>query len=86
MGIKSLTNAIKKKSPDSIENLNLYQLSGKRVIVDASLIIYQQLLNTPDGRLFKNKHGKITNHITGLFYKIMNLLLSYIWDASNFYQ
>jgi len=74
MGIKSLTNAIKKKSPNSIENLNLYQLSGKRVIVDASLIIYQQLLNTPDGRLFKNKGGKITNHITGLFYKIMNYI------------
>ena len=41
--------------------------------VDASLIIYQQLLNNQKA-FFKNKEGKITNHITGLFYKIMNYI------------
>ena len=74
MGIKSLTQTIKKNSPNAIENNNLYQLSGKKVAVDASLIIYQQLLSNRKG-FFRNKEGKITNHITGLFYKIINYLM-----------
>lgn len=73
MGIKSLTQTIKKNAPDSITNQNLYKLSGKKVAVDASLIIYQQLLSNKKG-FFRNKEGKITNHITGLFYKIINYL------------
>jgi len=71
MGIKSLTPSIKKYSPNSIVHDNLYKLSGKRVAVDASLIIYQQLLRH---QLLKNKKGEITNHITGLFYKLVNYL------------
>ena len=63
MGIKSLTQTIKKFSPDSITNENLYKLSGKKVAVDASLIIYQQLLSNQK-KFFYNKEGKITNHIT----------------------
>ena len=71
MGIKSLTQSIKKCAPESIVHDNLYKLSGKRVAVDASLIIYQQLLRH---QLLKNKKGEITNHITGLFYKLVNYL------------
>jgi flap endonuclease-1 len=71
MGIKSLTQSIKKCAPHSIVHDNLYKLSGKRVAVDASLIIYQQLLRH---QLLKNKKGEITNHITGLFYKLVNYL------------
>ena len=68
MGIKSLTQIIKREAPESIKHDNLYKLSGKRVAVDASLIIYQQLLRH---QLLRNKKGEITNHITGLFYKIV---------------
>ena len=74
MGIKSLTKSIQKFSPDSIQSVNLYKLTGSRVAVDASLMIYQQLLKSPKGKVFKNTEGKITNHITGLFYKIMNYI------------
>lgn len=84
MGIKSLTQTVKKYAPDSIVNENLYKLSGKKVAVDASLIIYQQLLS--NNKLFYNKEGKITNHITGLFYKIINYItldieLIFIFDG-----
>ena len=65
MGIKSLTQTIRKYAPDSISNDNLYKLSGKKVAVAASLIIYQQLLS--NRKAFFYKDGKITNHITGLF-------------------
>jgi len=86
MGIKSLTKTIQRFSPDSIQVENLYKLSGKRVAVDASLVIYQQLLKCPKGKLFKNSKDKITNHITGLFYKIMNYVslnieLIFIFDG-----
>jgi len=83
MGIKSLTQTIKKESPNSITHENLYKLSGKKVAVDASLIIYQQLLSH---RLLKNTEGEITNHITGLFYKIvkylsLNIELLFVFDG-----
>ena len=72
MGIKSLTQSIQKYSPESIQTENLYKLSGKKVAVDASLIIYQQLLNKT--KIYKNGDGKMTNHISGIFYKIMNYI------------
>ena len=71
MGIKSLTQIIKKECPNGIKYDNLYKLSGKRVAVDASLIIYQQLLSH---YLKRNKKGEVTNHITGLFYKLINYI------------
>ena len=52
MGIKSLTQSIKRECPNGIKHENLSILSGKRVAVDASLIIYQQLLSH---NLLKNK-------------------------------
>ena len=86
MGIKSLTKTINMYCPQAIINDNLYKLSGKKVAVDASLIIYQQLLRKPDSRLSKNSKGEITNHITGIFYKIMNYIslnieLIFIFDG-----
>jgi flap endonuclease-1 len=74
MGIKNLTKTIRSEAPESIVNENLYKLSGKKVAVDASLLIYKQLLNNPKHKLFHNSKGKMTNHITGLFYKIMNYI------------
>ena len=71
MGIKSLTQIIRKECPNGIKHESLSSLSGKKVAVDASLIIYQQLLRH---QLLKNKKGEITNHITGLFYKLVNYL------------
>ena len=73
MGIKGLTKTITKYSPESVTNENLYKLSGKKVAVDASLILYQQLLKSP-GKIFRNSKGQITSHITGVFYKIMNYI------------
>ena len=86
MGIKSLTQIIKRNSPESITHENLYKLSGKKVAVDASLVIYQNLLNIGNRPLFKNSDGKITNHLSGLFYKIvqylsLNIELIFIFDG-----
>ena len=60
MGIKSLTQIIKRECPNGIKHDSLSNLSGKKVAVDASLIIYQNLLNIGNRPLFKNSNGKIT--------------------------
>ena len=72
MGIKSLTKLIKIHSPDSIETSQLHKLSGKRVGVDASLFIYQCLMN--GNKLLTNSDNKVTSHISGIFYKNVNYL------------
>lgn len=75
MGIKSLTKLIKANSPDSIETSQLYKLSGKRVAIDASLYIYQCLMNVRyNGKSLTNDDDKVTSHISGIFYKNINLL------------
>ena len=75
MGIKSLTKLIKLHSPDSIETDQLHKLSGKRVGVDASLFIYQCLMNVRyGGKSLTNNEEKVTSHISGIFYKNVNYL------------
>lgn len=76
MGIKSLTYLIKQKgSPKCIETKKIYELSGKRIAIDASLFIYQSLINIrKGGESYKNKNGDTISHILGIFYKTSNLL------------
>ena len=75
MGIKSLTKLIKQNAEKSIETKKLYQLSGKKVAIDASIFIYQYLMNIRnDNKLLKNKNGDTTSHISGIFYKTVNYL------------
>ena len=75
MGIKSLTKLIKVNSPDSIETSQLHKLSGKKVAIDASLFIYQCLINIRyNGKSLKNRNDKVTSHISGIFYKTINYL------------
>ena len=87
MGIKSLTKLIKNKSPDSINTSQYHKLSGKRIAIDASLYIYQCLMNVRhDGKYLTNNDDKVTSHISGIFYKNINLLSNnitpvYIFDG-----
>ena len=75
MGIKSLTKLIKTNSPDSIETSQYHKLTGKKVAVDASLFIYQCLMNIRNnGKYLTNNDNKVTSHISGIFYKNVNLL------------
>ena len=82
MGIKSLTKLIKNNTNNSIENINLYQLSNKRVAIDASLFIYKSLIaiNT------KGSNNKNIGHIIGIFnktinYLSLNIIPIYIFDG-----
>src|SRR3989344_1442237 len=63
-------------------------LKGKIIAVDASNIIYQFLssIRQADGTPLMDKKGKITSHLSGLFYRNINLMqeglkLFYVFDG-----
>jgi len=59
------------KTPVKLENL-----SGKIIAIDAYNAIYQflSIIRQPDGTPLKDSTGKITSHLSGLFYRTSNLL------------
>lgn len=56
--------------------LNLEDLSGKSVAVDAFNTLYQFIatIRQPDGTPLKDRDGKITSHLSGLFHRTAALL------------
>jgi flap endonuclease-1 len=56
--------------------VDLKSLSGKSVAIDAYNALYQFLaiIRQPDGTPLKDSSGKITSHLSGLFYRTANLL------------
>jgi flap endonuclease-1 len=70
MGIKGLTQLIKKNSPESIKHVGLYTMKEKRVAIDTSIFLYKSLMNVrTKGDYLRNKDGKVVSHIQGLYYK-----------------
>tara|TARA_B100001248_G_scaffold239371_1_gene204580 strand:- start:434 stop:1408 length:975 start_codon:yes stop_codon:yes gene_type:complete len=70
MGIKGLTQLVKKNSPDSIKHVGLYTMKDKRVAIDTSIFLYKSLMNVRSkGDYLRNKDGKVVSHIQGLYYK-----------------
>jgi flap endonuclease-1 len=88
MGIKGLTQLLKKYAPESYEHTKLYTLSGKRVAIDASLYIYQSLIMyRKNGDYIRDKNGRNISHILGIMNKTIlylsyNIIPIYIFDGS----
>ncbi len=64
------------------------ELKGKTLAIDASNVIYQFLssIRQQDGTPLMDKKGRITSHLSGLFYRNINLLqegikLIYVFDG-----
>ena len=75
MGIKGLTSLIKKQSPNSIETISLYTLSGKKVAIDTSIFLYKSLANVRhNGDYLRNNDGEVVSHIIGIFNKTIQYL------------
>ena len=69
-------------------NIKLSDLSNKIIAVDAFNTIHQFLatIRGSTGELLSNSHGEITSHLSGLFYRNINLLaegikLVYVFDG-----
>jgi len=56
--------------------VKLEDLSGKVIAIDAYNAIYQflSIIRQPDGTPLKDSTGKITSHLSGLFYRTSNLV------------
>ena len=72
----------------SFKELSLKDLSGKVIVVDAMNALYQFLaiIRQPDGTPLKDRKGRTTSHLSGLFYRTINLIeqgidLIYIFDG-----
>lgn len=70
------------------ETITLATLSGKEIAVDAFNTIYSFLatVRQPDGTPLADRHGRVTSHLSGLFYRNVNLLENgispvYIFDG-----
>ncbi|MCY0862030.1 MULTISPECIES: flap endonuclease-1 [Metallosphaera] len=57
-------------------DLNLAEVRGKKVGIDAYNAIYQFLaaIRQYDGTPLMNRQGKVTSHLNGVFYRTVNLL------------
>jgi flap endonuclease-1 len=58
------------------KEIELSDLKGKVVAIDAYVTLYQFLttIRQPDGTPLKDSEGNITSHLSGLFYRNINLL------------
>jgi len=56
--------------------VKLEDLSGKIIAIDAYNAIYQflSIIRQPDGTPLKDSTGKVTSHLSGLFYRTSNLV------------
>ncbi len=69
--------------------VNLESLSKKRIAIDAYNALYQFLaiIRGADGGHLKDSRGRVTSHLSGLFYRNINLLelnikLVYVYDGA----
>jgi flap endonuclease-1 len=68
--------------------VELKSLGGKSLAIDAYNALYQFLaiIRQPDGTPLKDRSGRITSHLSGLFYRTANLLelgikVAYVFDG-----
>src|SRR5437660_4796071 len=61
------------------QDLTLDDLRGKRLAVDANGELYQflALIRMKDGSPLRDSHGRITSHLSGLFYRTTRLITDY---------
>lgn len=72
MGVK-----IREIIPDNaIETISLESLGGKVIALDAYNALYQfiTIIRGQDGRPLMDRRGRITSHLSGLFFRTINLL------------
>jgi len=87
MGIKGLTQLLKKLAPDSYQHCKLYKLSGKKVAIDASLFIYQSLIvYRKNNDYIRNNKDENISHIIGILNKTVtylsyNITPIYVFDG-----
>ncbi|MHA1238678.1 MAG: flap endonuclease-1 [Candidatus Odinarchaeia archaeon] len=72
-----------------VEKIDLKHLTGRKIAIDAYNALYQFLaiIRQPDGTPLIDSKGRVTSHLSGLFYRTINLLESgikpiYVFDGA----
>ncbi|ABU81873.1 flap endonuclease-1 [Ignicoccus hospitalis] len=86
MGVTALRELIPSKCKKTLE---LKSLSNKSVALDAYNTLYQFLaaIRGEDGRPLMDSKGRVTSHLSGLFYRTINMLengikVAYVFDGA----
>ncbi|MEN3048551.1 MAG: flap endonuclease-1 [Candidatus Caldarchaeales archaeon] len=74
--------------PDAVEEVELEFFRGKSIAVDGYNTLYQflSIIRGPDGRPLMDSKGRVTSHLSGLFFRTVNLLevgakVVYVFDG-----
>ncbi len=74
--------------PEAVEEVNLQFFNGKSVAIDGFNALYQflSIIRGPDGRPLMDSKGRVTSHLSGLFFRTINLLeenvrVVYVFDG-----
>ncbi|NPA04644.1 MAG: flap endonuclease-1 [Crenarchaeota archaeon] len=72
----------------AVRELSLDELRGRVVAIDAYNALYQFLtaIRQPDGTPLMDRYGRVTSHLSGLFYRTINLMehgikVVYVFDG-----
>jgi len=62
--------------PEAMERINLEALAGRTIALDAYNILYQfiTIIRGPDGRPLMDRRGRITSHLSGIFFRTINFM------------
>ena len=60
----------------SKRKLDLEELNGKRIAIDAYNVLYQflSIIRQPDGTPLTDSHGNVTSHLSGIFYRTIEII------------
>lgn len=74
--------------PEALEVISLKHLSGKAISIDGYNTLYQflSIIRGPDGRPLQDRKGRVTSHLSGLFFRTANMIkeglrIVYVFDG-----
>lgn len=77
MGIKGLSKLLGLEAPNCLREQEMKNYFGRKIAIDASMVLYQFMIavrqDGPNGQL-KNEFGEVTSHLSGLFYRTINMM------------
>ena len=85
MGVKNLLKLIRENAPKSLREIDIAELRGCKVAVDASILLYQ-FANIGKSHNIQNRDGKQINHIQGIVHRTASMLAAgllpvYVFDG-----
>ncbi|KAJ2824605.1 Elongation of fatty acids protein 2 [Coemansia erecta] len=87
MGIKGLKQVIADRAPAALRTVEMANLVGRKVAVDASTSLYQFLVAVrSEGQNLMTSDGQTTSHLVGLLYRTVSMVESglkpvYVFDG-----